>query len=271
VHAEFGSTNTGLSAARAYDAIAAKYDALVAGDAWMRRALHAHYARVFRPGDRVLDIGCGTGIDAVFLAGRGIRVVGIDASARMIDQARERVRRAGVEARVGLRVLAASELGRLDVPKFEGAISAFAALSTVADLESLAAALAERVHPGGRVVVHMLNRFSTWEWLGAAVHGDWHAARSVGRACTREFRIGGERVLHHVYFPSEAAARFRPGFQLRRVYSLGAVRPPHTVRRIPRPAVVALEGLDLRLGGLPLLREAGRFFVLELERCATRS
>lgn len=46
-----------------------------------------------------LDIGCGSGADAVFLAQLGIDVTGVDASERALELARERAVRAGVEVR----------------------------------------------------------------------------------------------------------------------------------------------------------------------------
>ena len=51
------------------------------------------------PGAIALDLGCGGGRDAIFLAERGLRALGLDVSAAALDLARRRARRAG--ARVG--------------------------------------------------------------------------------------------------------------------------------------------------------------------------
>ncbi|MFC6836535.1 class I SAM-dependent methyltransferase [Halomarina ordinaria] len=48
-------------------------------------------------GKRVLEIACGTGRFTVMLAERGADIVGLDISAAMVQQGRERARRAGVE------------------------------------------------------------------------------------------------------------------------------------------------------------------------------
>ncbi len=46
---------------------------------------------------RAVDIGCGTGADAVFLAGQGIATTGVDFSAVAIEHARRRASEAGVD------------------------------------------------------------------------------------------------------------------------------------------------------------------------------
>jgi SAM-dependent methyltransferase len=264
VHAVPGPPQPGVSA---YNAIAADYDAQVEGDNWMRRVLHAHYARVFAPGMRVLDVGCGTGIDSLALARLGIQVVAIDFSEAMIAQLRAKL--AG-DTSVDARVLAIEDLGRLRGERFDGVISGFAGLSAVDDLHNFARDAADLVRPGGRLVLHLLNRFSLWEWLGYVARRDWQAARHVGRVRSREFTIGGRAVRHRLYFAANLYDDvFASRFALRSAYALGSVRPPHTVRRLPTRLVRGLEWIDVRTGQWPLLRDAGRFLVLDLERLAT--
>ena len=48
------------------------------------------------PPGRVLEVGCGTGTNAVWLAQRGFRVVALDLSERAIARARDRAAKAGV-------------------------------------------------------------------------------------------------------------------------------------------------------------------------------
>ena len=49
-----------------------------------------------QPGDRVLEIGCGTGTLALMMAQRGATVVGIDASPLMLAEARRKADQAGL-------------------------------------------------------------------------------------------------------------------------------------------------------------------------------
>ena len=56
-------------------------------------------ARLVRPGDYVLDLGCGEGRDSVFFAERGAVVSGVDLGRDGLDKARRLARRRGVRVR----------------------------------------------------------------------------------------------------------------------------------------------------------------------------
>lgn len=62
-------------------------------------------------GDRILDVGCGTGTDALLLARWGFRhIVGVDPDARAIATARARATRMGLSRRVRFEALGAESL-----------------------------------------------------------------------------------------------------------------------------------------------------------------
>jgi SAM-dependent methyltransferase len=60
---------------------------------WVVRAVRERW---FRPGTRVLDVGCGAGTNSIFLARAGFRVHGVDLAPSAVAVARRRAKRAGV-------------------------------------------------------------------------------------------------------------------------------------------------------------------------------
>src|SRR5260370_7037899 len=116
------------------------------------------------------------------------------------------------------------------------------------------------------LVLHLLNRWSLWEWLGLVRTGRVRAALRLGRNPVRNFMIGGRAVPHYLYQPSAAYARFfQSRFALRRAYGIGILRPPHTAQRIPSVIVEGLGRLERPLRGLPPFRAWVRSFLLRLE------
>jgi ubiquinone/menaquinone biosynthesis C-methylase UbiE len=120
---------------------------------------HDHFGRRLvemlgpRCGDAVLDVGCGRGAVLVPAAPLVGRLVGVDASPGMIEQARGELARAGAEG-VELRVMDAEALTFPDA-SFDAVTCAFT-LFFLPRPERAAAEFARVVRPGGRVLV------STW-------------------------------------------------------------------------------------------------------------
>src|SRR5215472_4625214 len=112
----YGSLEFGASP---FDGVAETYDEVFTqspiGQA-QRAADWVELERAFHPGDRILEIGCGTGIDACFLAERGVSVLGCDTSPAMIQVARQRVRQRAKyfgNASVELAAWPAERIGRV--------------------------------------------------------------------------------------------------------------------------------------------------------------
>jgi ArsR family transcriptional regulator len=195
-----------------FDAVGPEWDALrkvFDDDALRARAV----SRLVQPGLRVLDVGTGTGILAVELARLGLQVVAVDHSARMLDAARAKLQRAGVDG-IQLRRGDASSL-----PVGDAEVDAALAHMVLHYLPSPAEAVREMarcVEPGGAVVVvDFVAHELEWmrqelgvAWLGFPVDevGPWfadaglqgfrleqHAALSAGRDLPATFIASGRR------------------------------------------------------------------------------
>src|SRR5436305_1035520 len=99
-----------------------------------------------KPGERVLDVGCGTGHLTQKIADAGAQVVGVDASAAMIDEARRNFPDLKFE-------LADATAMRFAEP-FD-AVFSNAALHWVKPPAAAVARMWEALRPGGRVVIEM--------------------------------------------------------------------------------------------------------------------
>lgn len=247
------------AAVRAFDAIAPTFDDRFGS--WLsvraqRRAVRRELLRTFLPGSRLLELGGGTGADAVFLAERGRSVVLTDGAPAMLAAAADTVRRHGMEKQVTVRQAILERLSEcVDTlmeaeGPFDGAYSSFAALNCVADLAPVAAALARLVRPGGHLVLVMFGPFCPGEAVVELLRGRPRAAvRRLGRGDVPA-RLGHERFSVRYPSPRRIARTLAPDFRLLRTLGIGVLVPPSAaepnISRFPR-LLDALEAADRAL------------------------
>ncbi|MSR05828.1 MAG: class I SAM-dependent methyltransferase [Gemmatimonadetes bacterium] len=213
-----------MNAVSAFDALAKSYDAVftdsVLGRVY-REATWAWLDQAFEPGQQVLEIGCGTGEDAIHLAHRGVRVVATDPSAAMIEATRAKSAAAGLSGMVTALQVDAEHIGEL-AGKFDGAFSSFGALNLVPQMATVVDRLAERLRPQARLVLGIMGPVVPWEWA-------WYMLRGQPGKALRRLRRGGvEWRGMTVRYPTIGTLRrvFGHTFRFVRAGAIGAIVPP---------------------------------------------
>ena len=215
----------GLPAGEAFSAVAHDYERAVVGspaNVHMRAIVRDALGGLVRPGDRALDLGAGTGTDALWLADRGATVLAVDVAEGMVREASRRVQAAGIEDRVTVRRMAIEGLRALlpeHARRYDLVLADFGALNLAVEPEVWGPVVARLLKPGGRLVATVMNRWCASELLAGLLRG--RTSFALRRVRGDPVRIGGVPVSATLYTPREFARRLRRHFTVR----TGAVRP----------------------------------------------
>jgi len=271
-----GDAATLPPAVRAFDALAPLFDERFSSwksVAAQRRAIRGALLETFPEGASLIELGGGTGEDALFLAERGRRVLVTDGAPAMVARAAEKARAAGLADRVAAERVSLEELDTWAAARagtiFDGAFSNFASLNCVTDHASVAHGLARLLPPGRRALLVVFGPCCPGEILVLLARGEARAAfRRLARSPARA-RVDGESFTVTYPSPGTLAFAFAPWFCLQGALGVGVFVPPSSAEpaasRFPR-LLGALERLD-RLAARPLAL-LGDHVLLDFERTA---
>jgi SAM-dependent methyltransferase len=243
-----------------FDELAADYDNTFTQSAIgsaMRQAVWRRLEALWPAGSRVVELNCGTGVDAVWLAGRGVAVVATDAAAEMVAVAR----RGGVDAR---QLRAESVVDLAPLGPFDGALSNFGGLNCVTDLSAVVDGLAVCLRPGGTALLCIMGPVVPWEWI-------WYLAHRQPRKAIRRFaKVTWWRGMP-IRYPSIRSTRrlLTPAFEVNRVWALGALIPPSYAEPWAQRHSRALDWLaraERRVERWPGVAQVADHYVVEVTR-----
>lgn len=214
-----------------FDDVALSYDILEAENPilqWMRRRVHQAALAAFAGRRRLIEIGSGTGTDAVFLAQHGFEVLGLEPSSEMLRIAREKAAAADCAHRVSFVHARAEELRTVaPAEPFEGLFSNLGALNCVADLGTFAQHAAHVLKFGARVLLVYMPPICPWEIGYHLLHGHGRQAfrRKKDEAGTL-VNLAQQAIRTFYFSPAQIISSFEPVFVLEKQFSLGLLVPP---------------------------------------------
>lgn len=184
-------------------------------------------------GRNILDLGCGTGEDAIWLAEKGFNVTAIDYSSEMLQMANQKTATKNLRSKITYYSLSITQLS--DLPKeqkFDLIFSNFGALNCIDPIyfNNLAQTFADRLHPKGHMVLVVLNRFCLWESCYFILQGKFNLVfrrktdSGILVSLTEDVKI---RTWYHS--PTSLYSFFKSNFTLCSCSPIGLLVPPSYV------------------------------------------
>lgn len=228
----------------AFDAFANDYDndfthsklgQLLRPRVWEKLATH------FSKGQHLLELTCGTGEDAVWLAKQGLHITATDGSSEMVNVTRAKAKAAQVAANITAQQISLQQIeqgifAEEFAHKFDGVYSNFGGLNTIGKWYPLAQQLAKLLKPTAKLVLVPMGPLCPWEIA-------WHLLHLQPKTAFRRFRSAvpakiGQTTIP-IWYPSANRLKtdFSPHFKHLSTESLELWLPPsyldHLVNRWP--------------------------------------
>ena len=237
---------------KAFDSASVTFDEDDRGNAilqWMRSQAYKVYLENFADGDKLLELNSGTGIDAFYLASKGIGVYATDISTGMIGVIRQKLaaQNEASENLLGAEVLSFDDISGVNFSGFDGVISNFGGLNCIPDFTKLSHDLSLKLKPGGKFIAVVIGRLCPWETFFYSLKFQFKTAFRRFSKGGVDANLNGETIRTFYFTPARFAKDFEKEFTVEKIYSHGAFTPPPYLVNIYnqlRPVVKVLMKLD---------------------------
>lgn len=132
---------------------------------WMRSRARNEVMRFIQPGQHMLELNCGTGMDTIWFAQRCIRILATDNAPGMLARLEEKTKDNHLEAMIEARKCSFNNLEELQGSSFDYIFSNFGGLNCTGTLNETLSHFQRLLKPGGYCTLVVMPKVCPWEWL----------------------------------------------------------------------------------------------------------
>jgi len=165
---------------------------------WMRMRIRNHFEKIAISKGRLLEINCGSGIDAVYFAENGYQVHATDIATGMISYVKQKINVKKLKENLSCELLSFNELNILKPKKYNHLFSNFGGLncSSLAELKVIFSSFVDLLEENGTITLVIMPKICMWEFL-RIFKGQKSAFRRLKKGGVIA-NIEGEKV--HTYY-----------------------------------------------------------------------
>ncbi len=218
--------------AEAFDSASEEYDFTISHNfinTWIRQRSVEALLRHSKPNDILVEVGCGTGTEAILIAPHVSRIIATDISDKMLQILRLKIQAKGLAQKILLVKAGASQISMasrfVDGRRVALAYSFNGALNCEPQMGKFASELSTLLESGGRFICSIRNTLCLSEAISHALvfqFGDMAPRKKQPIMVS----VGGKDIPSVYYSPQTFARFFHPDFKLENQIALPGILPP---------------------------------------------
>lgn len=244
-----------------------EYDWLNPTLTWMRKQVMNHTIKFLRPGDKILELNSGTGIDAEFFSSRGHKVHCTDLSDGMVEQMKKKFSNEKFSGKITVQQCSFTQLDIIGQKKFNFIFSNFGGLNCIPDLGEVTKFFFQLLNNKGRVCLVILPPFCPWELVQVFRGKFTFAFRRLHKDGVLA-NVEGIKFKTFYFSAKDVMQALGSNFKLLKVESLALFTPIPQMEKIPRkyPSVVkTLNKMDELISGIFPFNRIGDHIIVTAE------
>ncbi len=214
-----------------FDVVADQYDATFTHTLigrMLRRRVWQVIGQYMPQQGNILELNCGTGEDALWLARNGYKVLATDGSPEMIRVTGHKIDRAGYSTQVNTKILTLPDLsGIADFPA-QGVFSNFGGLNCLSpdELMTMGREMQQHLPCGAVFIAVVMGRFCLWETLYFIGKRNWNQAFRRWRGGPVMANLESGHQVKTWYHAPGLLAKALPNWQIKALVPIGFWLPP---------------------------------------------
>jgi ubiquinone/menaquinone biosynthesis C-methylase UbiE len=236
---------------------------------WMRNRVRSHFENYLSSNNSILEINCGSGIDAVYFAKMGHNVHAIDLAHGMIDLVTSKINNENLASKLSCEVLSYEDLDKLSHKKYSHIFSNFGGLncSSLEELENVFKLFNTILNPNGIITLVIMPKLCLWEFL-RIFKGQKHAFRRLKKNGVMT-NIAGESVQVYYHSVNKIKNLLKPNFTNFNIENISFIGPTGNLVDFPKkhPFIFKyLSKLDSVSSKLPFLKGIGDYYIISAKK-----
>lgn len=199
---------------------------------WMRKQTRAQVLDLSKPGESLLELNAGTGLDAVYFAQKGLKVTATDNAPGMLAEIDKKIHAFGLEEKLHTLQCSFNRLEELGKQRYDHIFSNFGGLNCTDDLAGVIKKMDGLLSKGGTATLVIMPKICPWEIL-LALKGNFRIAFRRWALNGADSHLEGVHFKTWYYSPRYVKRAFGKDYKLVTHKGLASLSPPPYLEDFP--------------------------------------